>query len=317
MKRTLFGFIGLIFFLGTISGCSTSKFTGAGKKLTDSLVEGALIGARNQLGNPATKKVVIHLLDSLIDALDTSLEPKITTIENRVLSQKIIRWTDSLLDVVTGQKLQDHVGGVVDAATGKKLRDNVAALIEAATGKKLNENMKALQATLIGRTRGDILQIKDGFQGLLQYVLSDSTNNKIGLLRDQLLGPKTDTAITHLVDDASKKLLKNIDVSAAKDSKIISDRAILLLIIVGVIAAAIILLVLWSRNRYLRMVAMLTKHINDIPDQDVYNDVTKNIHDDAVTAGLEPSLRKILSANGLLNTGTWTPKKRIHRDRMD
>jgi len=313
MKKVLYTFIGLVLLLATLCSCSTVKLGSKGKKLTDSLTEGALIGVRNQLANPATKKVVVHLLDSLIDALDSSLEPKITTIENRILSEKIIRWTDSLLNVITGQKLQNNVGGLIDAATGQKLQDNVAALIEAATGKKLNDNMKALQATLIGKTRGDILQIKDGFQSFLQYVLSDSTNYKIGLLRDQLLGPKTDTAITHLVDEASKKLLKNIDDSAAKDSTVISNRAILILIIVCVVALAIIFAIWWSRRKYLQMVTLLTKHINDIPDRDVYDHVTRNIKDDAVTAGLEPSLRKILGANGLLNTGTWTPKKTISK----
>jgi hypothetical protein len=317
MKKVLYNFIGLVFLLATLFGCSTSKLSSKGKKLTDSLTEGALIGVRNQLANPATKKVVIHLLDSLIDALDTSLEPKITTIENRVLSQKIIRWTDSLLNVITGQKLQNNVGGLIDAATGQKLRDNVAALIEAATGKKLNDNMKDLQATLIGKTRGDILQIKDGFQGLLQYILSDSTNYKIGLLRDQLLGPKTDTAITHLVDDASKKLLANVKKADNDNSDIITRHAVLILVVVGAIALIIIFFIWRSRRKYLQMVTLLTKHINNIPNKDIYDHVTAGIQEDAINAGLEPSLRQILGANGLLSTETWAPKKTISKDGRD
>src|SRR5258705_5199079 len=105
MNKVLCNLIGLVFLLATLFGCSTNKLSIKGKKLTDSLTEGAVIGVRNQLANPETKKVVIHLLDSLIAALDSSLEPKITNIENRVLNQKIIRWTDSLIDVITGQKL--------------------------------------------------------------------------------------------------------------------------------------------------------------------------------------------------------------------
>src|ERR1700744_2258165 len=125
MKKALYLLIGSAFLLVILVGCSTSKLSVKGKKIADSVTEGALIGVRNQLSNPATKKVVIHLLDSLISALDSTLEPKITKIENRVLSQKSIRWTDSLLEVITGQKLQNNVGGLIDAATGQKLRSNL------------------------------------------------------------------------------------------------------------------------------------------------------------------------------------------------
>ncbi len=308
MRKVLYNFFGLLLLLAALQGCKSSKFNSKGRKLTDSVVEGALSGVRNQLANPDTKKVVIQLLDSLIDAMDKELEPKITTIENRVLSQKILRWTDSLLDVVTGQKTQKNVGGLIDAATGQKLRDNVAGLIEAATGKKLNDNMKALQQTLIGKTTNDILQIKDGFKDLLQFVLSDTTNYRLGLLRDQLLGPKTNVAITNIVDSASKRLFNNLTKADKDNSDIITKHAVLILVVLGIIAAAIIAVVLWSRRKYIQMVTLLTKHINDIPDQDVYDHVTKNIKSDAVTSGLEPSLRKILQANGLLNDGTWKAK---------
>ena len=53
------------------------------------------------------------------------------------------------------------------------------------------------------------------------------------------------------------------------------------------------------------MVALLTKQIHDIPDQQVYDTVTARIKNEAVTAGLEPTLRKVLKENGLINTEAW------------
>jgi hypothetical protein len=50
---------------------------------------------------------------------------------------------------------------------------------------------------------------------------------------------------------------------------------------------------------------LLTKHINAIPDQGIYDRVTTNIKDDALTAGLEGQLRDLLQKNGLLGNEAW------------
>jgi hypothetical protein len=56
MRKILIGFTGRLFLCAALVGCKASKFSSKGKQLTDSLTEGALIGIRNQLANPDTKK---------------------------------------------------------------------------------------------------------------------------------------------------------------------------------------------------------------------------------------------------------------------
>ena len=257
---------------GVVGGASTKM---------DSLSRNLVKGMVDQLADPQTKKQVALFADSIITALDNSLNPKIKGMVDAVLSHKVLLWTDSLVEVLTGKKLQ--------------------------------LNVKNLQAAMVGKTKMDVLEIRNSFKALFDHLLSDSTTGKLGLMRDELLGPKTDSAISRIVDHATKKFMDryNTDLNPTikKDVTFISQRAVIVLVILGVIVAALILLVWWSRTRYKRMVTMLTKHINKIPDQQVYDKVTSSIKDEAISTGLEPQLRKVLQANGLLGNQSWNSKK--------
>ena len=70
-------------------------------------------------------------------------------------------------------------------------------------------------------------------------------------------------------------------------------------------AAAIIYLVWRNRQKYLRLVALLTSQINVIPDQSMYDRLTNNIKQRAIETGVEPYLRKVLKDNGMLGTTEW------------
>ncbi len=279
-------FFYIFFFLLILSsGCGVftkmgRDVVGGASEKTDTLARNLVKGLREELADPETKKQIRILIDSITTALDSSLQPKVKGMVNTVINHKILLWADSLVETLTGKKFQ--------------------------------LNMKTLQYTLVGKSKADVLQIRNSFKELFEEIISDNTTGKLGKMRDELLGPKTDSALSLIVDHATKKFIdrykSDLDPALKGDVSFISKNAVTLLIIMGVIASVIIFLVWWSRRRYLKMVTLLTKHIHNIPDQKVYDSVTAKIKDEAVSSGLEPDLRKILEANGLIGDTNWDKK---------
>ncbi len=252
---------------------------------TDSVGRTLVAGAMNELTNPATRRKVSLLLDSILTNFSDSLTLRTRTLEDSLLNRKVLAWADSLVQTLTGSKMR--------------------------------MNLDSIQGVLVGKTKKDVLAMRDGFSRLLDEVLSNNTKNKLGLMRDELLGPKTnaalvriiDTAVIHIVDSSlsriSERLRNDINPQITQDLSFIHKNATSLLITVGAIAAVIIFLVWQNRKKYLRMLAIVTKQVHDIPDQHVYDLVTSRIKDDSVASGLEPDLRKVLQKNGLINDVSW------------
>jgi hypothetical protein len=105
----------------------------------------------------------------------------------------------------------------------------------------------------------------------------------------------------------------DLEPAVKEDVSFLSKHASSLLLTLGGIAAAIIFFVWWNKRKYLKMVTVLTKHINDIPDKQVYNLVTSRIKDEAITTGIEPQLRKVLDRNGLLGKDAWEKRHALQQ----
>ena len=252
---------------------------------TDTIGQTLIAGVMNELTSPVVRKKVSLFLDSILTNLTDSLTVRAGTLEDRLLNHKVQLWADSL--------------------------------VETLTGKHLKMNMDSLQGVLVGKTKRDVLQMRDGFSQLLAEVLSNNTKNKLGLMRDELLGPKTttalariiDTAVTHIVDSAmlriSDRLRTDINPQLRQDISFVRRNAIELLITLGVIAAVIIFFIWQNRKKYLRMVTIIAKQIHDIPDQRIYDQVTAKIKQDSVANGLEPDLRDLLKKNGLIGDTSY------------
>jgi hypothetical protein len=68
----------------------------------------------------------------------------------------------------------------------------------------------------------------------------------------------------------------------------------------------VIIFLIWqNRKKYLRMVAIIAKQVHDIPDQNIYDQVTAKIKQDSVATGLEPTLRNLLEKNGLIGDTSY------------
>jgi hypothetical protein len=279
-------------FIFLISACSLEKMgASAGKGVSsqsDSIGTALVRGAMNQLTDPQTQKKIRQFLDSIIASATDTLTYKTMAMRDSLINKKILIWADSLT--------------------------------EALTGNQLRLNMEKIQLALIGKTKTDVLELKKSFNDLLNQILSQDTKGKLGSFRDELLGDKTnqaitkiaDTLVSHIVDSAMVKLSNryrtDINPLLEGDIGFVNKNAKSLLGTVGAIAACIIILVWRSRVRYLRLTTLLTKQINAIPDQNIYDRVTTNIKDDAMTAGLEGDLRDLLQKNGLLGNDSWKTK---------
>lgn len=244
---------------------------------TDTLGHNLVAGIRDELAKPETRLKLSKLLDSLVSSVADTLNPKLSGIRDSLLNHKTLLWVDSL--------------------------------VEALTGRQLKLNIDSIQVTLMGKTKTDVLQIRNAFRELLEEMLSDSTKGKIGAMRDELLGAKTDSAINRIVDHAmttiASRYKTDLNPQVKGDVSFISKNAEGLLITLGAIAVLIILLVWRNKRKYVQMVALLSKHIYQIPDRQVYDNVTSKIKDEAISAGLEPDLRNLLNKNGMLGSDSW------------
>jgi len=252
---------------------------------TDTIGQTLIAGVMNELSSPVVRKKVSLFLDSILTNLTDSLTLRTATMEDRLLNHKVLVWADSLVETLTGNHLR--------------------------------MNLDSIQGVFVGKTKRDVLQMKDGFSRLLAEVLSDNTKNRLGLMRDELLGSKTttalariiDTAVTHIVDSSMRKisdrLRTDINPQLTQDISFVHRNATWLLITLGAIAAVIIFLIWQNRKKYLRMVAIIAKQIHDIPDQHIYDEVTAKIKQDSVATGLEPDLRDLLQKNGLIGDTSY------------
>jgi hypothetical protein len=275
-----------------LSACSLEKMgASAGRGVSsqsDSIGTALVRGAMNELTDPVTQKKIRQFVDSIISSATDTLTYKTIAMRDSLINRKILIWADSLMEALTGHQLE--------------------------------LNMEKIQLALIGKTKTDVLELKKAFNDLLNQILSQDTKGKLGSFRDELLGEKTnqaitriaDTLVSHIVDSAMVKLSNryrtDINPLLEGDIGFVNKNAKSLLVTLGAIAAAIIILVWRSRVRYLRLTTLLTKQINAIPDQNVYDHVTSNIKNDAMTAGLEGQLRDLLQKNGLLGNDNWKTK---------
>ena len=241
----------------------------------------------------------------------------------------------SIRDELTTPQSQQAIGNTLDSILKPTLisvckmagdvldsvRWNVQLITDSAreslTGIAMQQNLTEIQSKVVGKSKQDVFQVLDRVQLLLNGVLSDSTKVRVGALRDELLGPKTneaithiiDTAVSHLVDSSMNRLafrLKNdINPIITEDVSHVRRNLIIVIVAIGLISIIIIVLVWQRKSRYLKMVTLLTKQIHDIPDQQMYDTMTKRIKSEATNMGLEPSLRAILNENGLINSDAW------------
>ncbi|MBK6641230.1 MAG: hypothetical protein IPG39_08295 [Bacteroidetes bacterium] len=265
-----------------ISGCAS--FEKIGKNLgkgvaseSEQIGANLLLGIRNELTDSVTRIKVAGFLDSLITSVVDTTGKRILKPTDSIFIHKVIPWADSIVNALLGPKVQ--------------------------------ADLEKLQYTLVGKTKEDVLEMKAALQQLIVFALSDSTQGRIGMLRDELLGSKTDSAVSKIVEHAMTQMIvrynKDLNPVIKDDISFVGKNAKELLFLTGAIALGIIFFVWLSRRKYLKLVSVLSKHINEIPDQKIFDQITSNIKKETVPELLEPALRKVLEKNGMLGKDSW------------
>lgn len=294
MKRLSFYSI-IIIVMWQLNGCS--MFEKAGKSLgsgldskTKSIGGNIVAGAQNQLTDSAFRENLKHFLDSVITAFGAKTNTTLGELRDSLLNDKWHSFAQLLVEDITGNKTKTNLAALVETAAGNATQKKLQALIDNALKTLFSEN-----------THAQIEKLREELVGA-------RTKENIGLIRNELLNETTKAALAGIVDSAMLVIAYRMkhDVGDAVNTNVsfIQKYASRILMIAGGVASLIIWMVWRNRQKYLKLVTVLTSQINSVQDKDktVYEDLTNNIKDRAVQAGVEPALRKILAENGLLKT---------------
>lgn len=260
------------------------------------LVDGAL----KRLDSSAESQHLKHLLDSMITNAGLSA------------NAQVVHLRDSLLNDETTERLNHLISEVVESAVGDSTKHKLASLRDELLGAKLRMQIAALRNDLLGYQTNQ--QIQSIARNAMAALLNDSVSIRLGVVRDTLLGSKTNNLLKAIIDTAmlgiSQRLRDDLNPQIRDNLTFIKKYATELLLTLGAIAAAIIILVWRNRQKYLKAVTLLTANIQKIPNQDIYDELTAKIKNDAVKNGIEPTLRTVLKENGLLGTESWQKTKK-------
>lgn len=295
------------------SGCG--MFNDMGSRLgaglneqTDSIGQNLVSGISSGLADSINQEKVKKLVNRLVTEMAASLDSNLATIEVDTLVDKFFL---SLKDNLSDPAFRDSLSALVSsllATAGEAGNQEVSKIVDSLF---LQLDSEA-SSRLIGRLREELIgtETSEALQRLLQESIANAlTDSSAAIIRDRLLGPRTNEAIRAIVDSAMTTIVNrmNNDLNPSLQSNIsfIQKNARELLIIVGVIALGIIGFVWYQRRKYIRISSLMSAQIFEMPNQQSYDELTLRIKQTAVETGLEPTLRKILEENGLLGQEAW------------
>ncbi len=262
---------------------------------TEAIARNAMTGVQKSLSDSNFKQNLYGLIDSLTRSVTGNVSATVNHLIDTITSEKFVLLTKKIIEEATGEKLKGNLTSLRNELLGTTTNDRIRLLVETAVASALNDGTNKR----IGLLRDELL--------------GDATNLRLMRIRDSLLGEKTAVALRAVLDSSLGKastflqtdLRKGIDSNAS----IIEKYAVRWLLLLGAIAAIIIWLVWRNKQKYAKMVTVLTSQINAIPDQQAYDELTARIKEKAIDTGIEPNLRKVLQENGLMGNESWEARK--------
>ncbi len=229
-------------------------------KNTKDLGRNLISGVQEGLTDSAFRQNLKILLDTVINEAGLATNRSLIALRDSVLSDKWFMFTRQLVEELSGPHTLGNVALLRKELVGDTTRRKVKLLVSQALNQVLNDNTNAK----LGMMRDELLGAK--------------TKEELSALRNELLGPRTNEAIRAIVDTAmmtvAYRMKHDVKEVVGENASFIQKYVGRLLIIVGLIAAGIIFLVWRNRQKYLKLVTVLTNQIHAIPDQGAYNDLT-------------------------------------------
>jgi hypothetical protein len=230
------------------------------------------------------KSVSEQLLIGLKGSMDT-LDPDYQKLKSKI--EELGKLTGSQVDSL-GNVLEKRLGKLKNSVKDEDLKRFLLSIVEESTG-KLKTNTRSLLSDMLQKAIDDLDAETAGekLQIMLKGALGDSTRYKAQQLVHEALRPTVDT------------ILNRVEKIVRKDLPFVQRQATNLLLALGAIACGIIGWVWYQRRRYARLVSLLTYNIHKMPSQEMYDELTRRIQDQAQKEEMETFLRQVLKEQGL------------------
>ncbi len=260
-----------------------SGFQTKNQPYIDSMIRSA--GREVALGfSDSAQLISRNLILGLKGAMDT-LDPDFKKMERKIaeLGQMSRSQLDSL-----GQVLERRLSSLKADIQDEELKKYLIGMIEESTG-SLKKQTKSLLSDMIQKALDDFdaQTAREKVQLIVRGALDDSTRLMARELVHGALQPTVDT------------IMERIEKLVHKDVPFVQRKAQQLLIAIGLVSMAIIGWIWYQRRRYARLVSLLTYQIDKIPSQELYDELTRRIRNEAQRTELEPLLRQTLKEQGI------------------
>ena len=253
------------------------KFAGLlAKSLTDSLI--------SNLGKDQLSKIGVDTLSEIIGK--TIMESINTGLNDSLLQSKM----DTLFSSISKNGQQP----LSDILRSLSHTDNKQAINQFLSGLLTREIFDA--SLNVG--------LKEVTKGILDSAI---TNVRIEELKNQLLGQNTRDSLNLMLDSAMSIIINRIN----KDLKVEEQLSFFqkwlteLLISAGLVACGVIGFFWYQKRKSARIAQLVLTQINEMPNQEAYDELTNRIQKVTRNQDLETSIRQILKNNGMLGQEDW------------
>ena len=275
-------------------------------------------GLKSSLDTSYTNQLSRSLIKNVIDELaQESNQAKIEGLLEGVMAQlkdSLNQMSNELRENLIGEQTEGQLEQMVGA-----LSSQIADLLKETKSNLLNEDLEIYLEHMLNEVlKKELMGIVDG----LWYELSDEAkiNPRIRSLRlvlenhlDSLIqsasksvSERSDTLLKPILADATDRAESLIDDTQSKTKGII--RYALIGLAVLLLIGGLIFQLFW-KNRYKTMLGIISKNIDEINSQKVYDQLTGSIRESMEQRGLEQVLRnRILEEQGLLEQKEWDDK---------
>jgi hypothetical protein len=220
--------------------------------------------------------------------------------------QKLSLLIDTLLHQA-GIRSAKEVAGLLDTLAGETTNGKIRSLLE-----NVRHGLDSIRDDVVGKRTGTMLAriIQNDILGTntqlrLQHIINEGvlgpvTQERIGIImsriRDTLIGISTQSSI----DSVVARSLARIESTGNEQQSFLKKNVTAILWTAGAVLAALLVLAafLFIRKRKTeKMLGVVTKQIDTIPDKQHYDDLTKKISLRSKQAGVEKDLRIFLAKN--------------------
>lgn len=295
-------FIKIILLLAVIvpivlySGCFSFKnigndlgegLMGELKNNADTIGSEFLRGMVQGLTSDSSKQRLSGFIDSVITKLGYTSNKQLVGIRDSLLNDYVNRWVQGVIEDAVGNTTRKKLGLLRDELLGDKTIVRLLNIRNSFFNYYLQQYLSEIE------------------KNIGPNLFNDSTMQRIGSVRDTLIGSRSNALIKSIVDSAmvtiASRFNNDINPNLKGDLSFLQKNASWLFSLVGFIVIIIIWFVWRQKEKYLKMSKLLTVQIADVKEKNVFESLKENISKHAKVIGVEGDLRNLLNEEGLLH----------------